>query len=288
MNTVLEQMIENYHPQTAEDKRNVIKEVMQEIVLCGLSKAGFFNEAAFYGGTALRIFYNLDRFSEDLDFSLLVKDRSFDLSKYFPKLKEFVSSLGLRVDIELKTKTKDSPVKSAFLKGDTIEHFLLFYPNDKVQGINKNEKVKIKFEIDTMPPGMAAYETKFRLLPVPYSVKLYDEPSLFSGKIHAVICRSWKSRVKGRDLYDYIFYLSRNTPFNLSHLREKLIESNYIQENEVITSNDVKSMLITRFNEIDFEMAKEDVIPFIKDTNSLDIWSKEFFISITNELTCID
>ena len=200
MNTVLEQMIEHYNPKNIDDKRNVIKEVMQEIVLCGLSKAGFFNVAAFYGGTALRIFYGLDRFSEDLDFSLLVKDKEFDLSKYFPVLKEVVSSYGLDVDVELKNKTKDSYVQSAFLKGDTIEHFLLFYPNDLVEGVNKNEKVKIKFEIDTMPPGLATYETKYRLLPTPYGVKLYDESSLFSGKIHAVICRSWKSRVKGRDL----------------------------------------------------------------------------------------
>lgn len=284
MNTILEQMINEYSPKNTEEKRNAIKEVMQEIVLCGLSKSGFFSVAAFYGGTALRIFYGLDRFSEDLDFALLIKDKDFDLSKYFPILKDIVKSFGLNVEIELKSKTKDSNVQSAFLKGDTIEHFLLFYPDDLVQGINKNEKVKIKFEIDTMPPGLATYETKFKLLPTPYSIKLYDESSLFSGKIHAVICRSWKSRVKGRDLYDYVFYLSRKTRFNLPHLKEKLIESGYIDQDTEITVDDVKKMLITRFNEIDFEDAKEDVIPFIKDISTLDIWAKDFFISITEEL----
>ena len=288
MNTVLEQMIEHYNPKNIDDKRNVIKEVMQEIVLCGLSKAGFFNVAAFYGGTALRIFYGLDRFSEDLDFSLLVKDKEFDLSKYFPVLKEVVSSYGLDVDIELKNKTKDSYVQSAFLKGDTIEHFLLFYPNDLVEGINKNEKVKIKFEIDTMPPGLATYETKYRLLPTPYGVKLYDESSLFSGKIHAVICRLWKSRVKGRDLYDYIFYLSRKSKYNLPHLREKLIDSGFIDKETKLDNDDVKRILIDRFNEIDFEVAKNDVVPFIKDTNVLDIWSKEFFVDITSDLLSIN
>ncbi len=257
---------------------------MQEIVLCGLSKSGFFSDAAFYGGTALRIFYGLDRFSEDLDFSLLKKDKVFDLQEYFPILKDTVKSFGLNVDIELKKKTKDSNVQSAFLKGDTIEHFLLFYPEDFVQGINKNEKVKIKFEIDTMPSGLATYETKYRLLPTPYSVKLYDESSLFSGKIHALICRSWKSRVKGRDLYDYIFYLSHKTKFNLPHLREKLIDSEFIDKNTEITCNEVKEMLIKRFNEIDFEEAKRDVIPFIKDIRVLDIWCKDFFVSITFEL----
>lgn len=288
MNTVLEQMIESYNPKNNDEKRNVIKEVMQEIVLCGLSKAGFFNVAAFYGGTALRIFYGLNRFSEDLDFSLLVKDREFDLSKYFPVLKEVVSSYGLDVDIELKNKTKDSSVQSAFLKGDTIEHFLLFYPNNLVEGINKNEKVKIKFEIDTMPPGLATYETKYRLLPTPYGVKLYDESSLFSGKIHAVICRSWKSRVKGRDLYDYIFYLSRKSKYNLPHLREKLIDSGFIDKKTKLDNDDIKRILIDRFNEIDFEAAKNDVVPFIKNTNVLDIWSKEFFVDITTNLLSIN
>lgn len=220
MKTILEQMIEEYHPKNNEEKRNAIKEVMQEIVLCGLSKAGFFNEAAFYGGTALRIFYGLDRFSEDLDFSLLTKNKEFDLSSYLPILKSTINSFGLNVDLEIKNKVNDSYIQSAFFKGDTIEYFLLFYPDDLVEGINKNEKAKIKFEIDTMPPSLATYETKFKLLPMPYSVKLYDESSLFSGKIHAVICRSWKSRVKGRDLYDFVFYLGRNTKVNIPHLRE--------------------------------------------------------------------
>lgn len=284
MKTILEQMIETYNPKNNEEKKNAIKEVMQEIVLCGLSKAGFFNEAAFYGGTALRIFYGLDRFSEDLDFSLLIKNKDFDLSSYLPTLKSIVSSFGLHVDIEIKKKTIDSDVQSAFLKGDTIEYFLLFYPNDLVSGIHKDEKVKIKFEIDTMPAGLATYETKYQLLPTPYSVKLYDEASLFSGKIHAVICRSWKSRVKGRDLYDYVFYLARNTKFNLPYLREKLIESNYILKDSDMTVDDVKEMLVSRFKEIDFDEAKKDVLPFIKDISVLDIWSKDFFISITSQL----
>lgn len=285
MKTILEQMIEAYQPKNNEEKRNVIKEVMQEITLCALSKAGFFDVAAFYGGTALRIFYGLDRFSEDLDFSLMTKNKDFDLSTYVPSLKQIVQSFGLNVDVEIKHKTSDSFIQSAFLKGDTIEQFLLFYPNNLVTGINKNEKVKIKFEIDTMPAGLATYETKYRLLPLPYSIKLYDEASLFSGKIHAVICRSWKSRVKGRDLYDYVFYLTRNTKFNLDHLREKLIESHYISQEDRVDVNFVKALLIARFNEIDFNDAKKDVLPFIKDTSILDIWSKEFFIAITSKLS---
>lgn len=276
MKTILEQMVEAYQPKNNEEKRNVVKEVMQEITLCALSKAGFFDVAAFYGGTALRIFYGLDRFSEDLDFSLMTKNKDFDLSTYVPSLKRIVQSFGLNVEVEIKHKTLDSAIQ--------IEQFLLFYPNDLVTGINKNEKVKIKFEIDTMPAGLATYETKYRLLPMPYSIKLYDEASLFSGKIHAVICRSWKSRVKGRDLYDFVFYLTRNTKFNLDHLREKLIESHYISQEDKFDVDFVKALLIARFNEIDFNDAKKDVLPFIKDTSILDIWSKEFFIAITSKL----
>lgn len=160
--------------------------------------------------------------------------------------------------------------------------------NVKSFGLNVDiqikDKIKIKFKIDTNPPGLATYETKFRLQPIPYSVKSYDEASLFAGKLHAVICRGWKNRVKGRDLYDYVFYLARKTKFNLPHLREKLIESNYISKKDNCTLDDIKHMLIERFNEINFQQAKEDVAPFIKDTRILDIWSKEFFIGITNEL----
>lgn len=97
-----------------------------------------------------------------------------------------------------------------------------------INAIPKNSKIKIKFEIDTLPPKGATFETKYRLLPAPYSINVCDEPSLFAGKIHAVIYRSWKSRVKGRDLYDYVFYLSHSSKFNLYYLEEKLRESSYI------------------------------------------------------------
>ncbi len=77
-------MLKTYDINNIYDRKNAMKEIMQEIVLCGLSRAGFFKKAAFYGGTALRIFYGLDRFSEDLDFSLETADPAFDLSAYFP------------------------------------------------------------------------------------------------------------------------------------------------------------------------------------------------------------
>ena len=285
MNTVIEEMLKSYQVDNIYDRKNAMKEIMQEIVLCGLSRAGFFKEAAFYGGTALRIFYGLDRFSEDLDFSLEQINLDFDLCSYFPVLEKEVKAFGLNVEIQEKQKTKDSNIRSAFLKGNTKEHLLLFYADERDVGtVAKNEVVKIKFEVDTNPPAFATYEHKYRLLPVPYEIRLYDMPSLFAGKIHAVICRGWQSRIKGRDLYDYIFYLSKAVTVNQRHLRARLIDSGYISENQECTLEEIKTMLKNRFDSIDFLQARKDVEPFIRDTSVLDIWSSDFFKQITEGL----
>lgn len=285
MSTVIEEMLKSYQVDNIYDRKNAMKEIMQEIVLCGLSRAGFFKEAAFYGGTALRIFYGLDRFSEDLDFSLEQINLDFDLCSYFPVLEKEVKAFGLNVEIQEKEKTKESNIRSAFLKGNTKEHLLLFYADERVVGtVAKNEVVKIKFEVDTNPPAFATYEHKYRLLPVPYEIRLYDMPSLFAGKIHAVICRGWQSRIKGRDLYDYIFYLSKAVTVNQRHLRARLIDSGYISENQECTLEEIKTMLKNRFDSIDFLQARKDVEPFIRDTSVLDIWSSKFFKQITEGL----
>lgn len=288
MNTSIQEMLKHYNTVTAEDKTNAMKEIMQEIVLCGLSRAGFFQEAAFYGGTALRIFYGLDRFSEDLDFSLTAENTEFDLSSYFPVLEKEVLAYGLHLEISEKNKTKDSFVKSAFLKGNTREHVLMFYTDDRLAGsITANEVIKIKFEVDTNPPSGAGYEQRFQLLPSPYAVRLYDLPSLFAGKLHAVLCRAWQNRVKGRDLYDYIFYLSRSASVNMNHLRARLIDSGAIQEDAPFDLEILKAMLYDRFDAIDFAAASEDVRPFIKDKASLNVWCPDFFKQITRGLTAV-
>lgn len=288
MSAVIEQMLKSYHVENIYDRKNATKEIMQEIVLCGLSRAGFFKKAAFYGGTALRIFYGLDRFSEDLDFSLEAEELDFDLGSYFPVLEKEVKSFGLNVEIQEKAKTKESTIRSAFLKGSTKEHLLLFYADEKVAGsVSRHETVRIKFEVDVNPPAYATFEHKYWLLPVPYEVKMYDMPSLFAGKIHAVICRAWQSRIKGRDLYDYIFYLSRGAAVNQKHLRERLIDSKYITAYADCSLNETKKMLAERFDSIDYVQARRDVEPFIHDTSVLDAWSSEFFRQITDRLTAI-
>ena len=289
MNTAIEQMLKNYRIENIYDQKNAMKEIMQEIVLCGLSRAGFFQKAAFYGGTALRIFYGLDRFSEDLDFSLVTADPEFDLTVYFPVLEKEVRAFGLHVRIQEKEKTKESNIRSAFLKGNTKEHLLLFYADEKLAGsVARSEVVKIKFEVDINPPEYAGFEHKYRLLPTPYEVNLYDMPSLFAGKIHAVLCRAWKSRIKGRDLYDYVFYLSRGSAVNQKHLRARLLQSGFISEDMKCTLPELRHMLYERFDTIDFRQAKQDVEPFIRDTASLNMWNADFFKQITTGLQFFD
>lgn len=286
MNNIIEQMLSKYEIKNTDDKINALKEIIQEIILSGLSRGSFFNEAAFYGGTALRIFYNLDRFSEDLDFALLLPNKNFDLSKYFDYIAKELKAYGLNLEIITKTKSNDTNITSAFVKGDMLEHILKFFAND-----DKHEyhfllrNIKIKFEVDINPPSGATYEEKYKLLPSPHQIKLYDQESLFAGKIHAILCRNWKTRTKGRDLYDYIFFLANNISVNIKLIQNKLIESNYITSDTNFNIQTLKDLLIKKFTEIDYKEAKEDVIPFIKDVDSLNIWSKEFFIDITEKLS---
>lgn len=285
MNQIISQMINEYNPQSINDKKNAIKEIIQEIMLSGLSRAGFFKVASFYGGTAFRIFHGLNRFSEDLDFSLKTPNPLFDFNDYIPTLKKELNSYGLNFRIELKKKSTQSTIQSAFLKANTKEHILMFYANNHLaSAIGSSELIKIKFELDIDPPKHATFETKYQLLPAPYEIVLYDIPSLFAGKIHAVICRSWKNRVKGRDLYDYVFYLSKKSKVNLSHLSERLKQSGFIHSEKAITIDDVKTMLNERFKEINYSQAKQDVIPFIKNIQDLQVWNEDFFIKITTEL----
>ena len=285
MNNIIEQMLSKYEIKNLNDEINALKEIIQEIVLSGLSRGGFFDEAAFYGGTALRIFYNLDRFSEDLDFALLSPNKDFDISKYFSYVEKELKAYDLNLEVSTRNKNINSNITSAFLKGDTKEHILKFFPGNSNHTYNQTLKdIKIKFEVDINPPLGATYGMRYKLLPSPHQVKLYDKTSLFAGKIHAILCRNWNIRVKGRDLYDYIFFLSNNVEVNVELIRNKLVASKYINENDVFNIDVLKGMLKSKFSEINYNDAKEDVLPFIRDTDSLNMWSKDFFVNITEDL----
>ena len=286
MNSVFEIMLNKYQPKDNSERENAIKEIVQEIVLSGLSRGGFFDKAVFYGGTCLRIFHGLNRFSEDLDFALLNKDENFKIEDYFPAIKKELVSYGLDMDVVKKEKSKgDNDIQSAFVKGNTQILLMSFFPNNnEVDNVIKDQTIKIKFEIGTDNPKGGVVETKYRLLPAPYEIKVFDEPTLFAGKIHAILCREHKNRIKGRDYYDYLFYCAKGTKINLEYLENKLKNSNKISSDTKLDLPLLKKMLQERFASVDYNLARKDVSSFITDQESLSLWSKELFISTLDYL----
>lgn len=285
MNNIIETMIAKYNPQNNKERENAIKEVIQEIALSGLSRAGFFSKAAFYGGTCLRIFYGLNRFSEDLDFALLENDPNFKLEDYFPLLKKEFESYGLDMSVELKKKDDNSVIQSAFLKGNTLMLMMSFFPtSEEAMRVISNQKIKIKFEIDVDNSKGGISEFKYKLLPAPYEVQIFDESTLFAGKIHAILCREYKNHVKGRDYYDYLFFVAKGSRINLQYLENKLISSGKLAKDERLTLEKVKYLLKQKFETVDYESAKNDVSNFIEDKSSLNLWKKELFISTLVDL----
>lgn len=285
MNNIITQMLAKYEIKNVDDEINALKEIIQEIVLSGLSRGNFFDVAAFYGGTALKIFHHLDRFSEDLDFALIEANSDFQLSSYFPYIERELKAYGLNLEVSTKKKINESNITSAVVRGGTLEHILKFFPNRENNQYNYLlKKIKIKFKVDINPPSGANYEYKYKLLPSPHQIRIYDMSSLFAGKIHAILCRNWEIRVKGRDLYDYVFFLANHTSVNLELIKNKLIASNYIDPNSSFDILVLKKLLIAKFSMIDYKEAKEDVLPFIKDFQSLNLWSQDFFCNITEDL----
>ena len=287
MNSVLEIMVNRYNPQNNEERENAIKEIIQEIALAGLSRGGFFEKAAFYGGTCLRIFHGLNRFSEDLDFALIEKNDSFRLDKYFPALEKEFLSYGIDINIESKINKEDKEIQSAFLKGNTLMLMMSFFPkSEDAKKVVANQKIKIKFEIDVDNPSGGVSEFKYKMLPAPYEIRIFNEATLFAGKIHAVLCREYQHHVKGRDFYDYLFYIGKDSKFNLEYLENKLKNSGKINSDVTLTLDMVKDMLFNKFSNVDYKSAKEDVKNFIVDKDSLNLWKKELFISTLDNLKC--
>lgn len=270
--TVIEQMLQNYAFLTDEDKTRALREVMQKIALAGLHRSGFFSKAAFYGGTCLRIFYGLPRFSEDLDFSLLRSDTNFVFNPYFNALKNEFAAFGFDIEIVQKNKTTVTPIASAFLKKNSSIYDL------QVLG---QKVMKIKFEVDTDPP--LGFTTQEKLLVQPYSfyVKCFSLPDLFAGKIHAVLYRKWQNRVKGRDWFDFEWYVRRACELNLSHFCERARQSGDLTSAS-LQPTELGDILQARILSLDVNLARQDIVRFISDTTSLNIWSQEYFAQIVS------
>ena len=284
-NYSLKQMIEKYNVFDDLSAKRAVREIMQEITLCGLSRSNFFHEVAFYGGTCLRIFFNLKRFSEDLDFTQnMPYNYVFDLSKYKSYIDNEFASLGLNATFEVSLKAENNNIKRGYVKGNTKEIMESFCIDKKfIDMFNHNDTIKIKVEVDSNPPIFAGYDVRFGLMPYPYGVKMYDIESLFAGKISAVLCRGWKNRIKGRDLYDYVFYLKNNIKVNLKCVENRIMHDGIYLDHE-LTIEELREMLCNKFDLIDYENAKEDLRDYIDDRLELNVWNADFFKSITQKL----
>lgn len=285
MSKAIEDMLRPYNALTPLDWNHAVREVVQEIALLGFWRSGFFEHAAFYGGTALRIFYGLNRFSEDLDFSLLSEQSMVRLDVALSSIETELAAWGFSFEAEPKSSGERTGIESAFLKGSTRINLLNIGVPDRLSvHFPHNQKISIKLELDTSPPPLASTEVKPHLLPTPFEVRLYDLPSLFAGKLHAVLFRDWKSRVKGRDFYDFIWYISRNIPVNLPHLEARMAQSGHVPP-VALTSASLKTMLYERIEQVDIAAASEEVRPFLRDTRELELWSQEFFLQLAEKIT---
>ena len=266
-NEIFDNMLSRYELATEQQKRNAIFEVNQQIILAGLYAGGFFESAAFYGGTCLRIFHGLQRFSEDMDFSLLAPNEDFDFSKYFQPIVDAFALVGREVEITKKDKRSFGKVESAFLKDNTDVYDVTF---------QTEKSIKIKIEVDTCPPLNFTTEQKLLLQPHSFMTRCFTLPDLFAGKMHALVYRAWKNRVKGRDWYDFEWYVRNGIALDFAHLAERCKQFN----GEDITPESFKEKLIERLSTADIKQVKEDVLPFVRNSKELDIWSNDYFVQL--------
>ena len=285
---IIEQMLFKYTINTENELVNALKEIYQEIALLGLYRGGFFQKAAFYGGTALRILHGLDRFSEDLDFTLFEQDTDFDLEVYFPYIIDEFEALGITISLSKKRKTNQTAIESAFLKNDTAVHTLNLEIDDLsniLEGVHSGKKLKIKFEVDTNPPQKFQTAAYTLLLPVTFNIIAMTLPNLYAGKLHALMFRNWKNRVKGRDWYDFEWYVKRGEKVNLLHLKERMVDSEHFKKEERLTAEYLQTILIEKIDTLDVEKAKQDINVFIGQENSIDYWSKDYFKLLVEKMS---
>jgi hypothetical protein len=285
MNAALRSLIARYQPSTSRDWENALREIIQELALLGLWRSKFYEHAAFYGGTALRIFHGLPRFSEDFDFSLLKPSPDFDFKPHLAAVRAELTAFGFSFEVAPRAKRMETAIESAFIKGETRVNLLQIGAPESLRSyFPSSQKLSVRLEIDTDPPTGAEDEVRTQLVPIPYQVRLYTLPCLFAGKLHAILCRNWKSRVKGRDFYDLVWYVGRDTPVALSHLRQRMEQTGHWEPSVPFDLAQLKRLLRKRFEDVDFAQAKGDVRPFIRDADEIALWSREFFDGLADRL----
>lgn len=283
MNKIILDRVKQAKCQSLDEEISLIREIVQEIALLGLWRAKFYEHAAFYGGTALRLIYSLPRFSEDLDFSLLKVDKDFDLMNYSQAIQSELEAFGFKVSFTKKLKQKMSRIESAFIKGNTQVH-LLEIESQFQKKINKEALFKVKLEVDIDPP--LDFETSVHSLfwPIPFSVKSLAIEDLFAGKLHACLCRSERINIKGRDWYDFLWYVGRKTSLHLAHLEARMKQSQHLSVNTHLSKDILQDIFEKKISTMDFSEIKADVLPFIQRRSDLDAWSLELFKSAFNQL----
>lgn len=280
---MIKDWLDSYKPSNKEEALQALREIMQEIALAGLQRAGFFEKAAFYGGTALRIFYGLNRFSEDLDFSLLEVNPDFSLDKYLDAILTEFQSLGMEVSVKEKQKTNKNNIESAFLKSETIWRELVLEDVVPQSGLEQKANIKIKLEVDTIPPLGFETEEKLLLRPFSFYVKCFSISDLFAGKMHALLFRKWGNNVKGRDWFDMEWYIKKGTPLSLKHFVLRAKDSGDWR-NENITQDELFELLHTKIDNVDFNRIKADISRFIPNPKILDLWSPKYFHDLVGHL----
>lgn len=285
MKPAIQSMLNTYNCQNSGDYENALREIFQELALLGLWRGKFFEHAAFYGGTALRILHGLERFSEDMDFSLVHPNPEFNLAPYCHHIETELTAWGFPVTVQRKNKNTETAIESAFLKADTQQQMLLIEAPPSIQErFQHNQVLRIKLEVDTNPPPNVQTESQFLLHPIPFSVRTYTQPSLFAGKMHALLCRKWGNRVKGRDWYDLVWYISRSIPMDIAHLEARMRQTGHWTETNPLSEAAFRDILYERIQRADIASAKKDAERFIRNPESIAIWSHEFFEQIASRI----
>ena len=285
MHEALAQMIAKYESARLEDTMRALREIMQEIALLGLWRSKFFEKAAFYGGTAMRILYGLDRFSEHLDFSLLKPMSDFDIAKYLAALQKELEAFGFDVRAEQRNKAVKSTVQSAFLKANTLNQLLVIETAEEIlHEVPRGQVLKIKLEVDTDPPPGFSTDTKYLLQPIPFAVRVYALPDLFAGKMHAILCRKWKTRVKGRDWYDLVWYAAHHPQLHLSHLEQRMRQSGHWKNKKALSGESFDTLMQKAIERLSVDQARREVEPFVSNPDSLEVWSRDFFKDVASRI----
>ena len=269
--TIYEKMLAQYGEKHEAATPNAAHEVMQQIALAGLHRGGFFDHAAFYGGTCLRIFHDLPRFSEDMDFSLIEKRDDIHLENYFQAIEREFQMAGLSVTITKKDKKVLGRVESAFLKENTETYEIKF---------QTKKTVKIKIELDTDPPLQFETEQKMLLQPYSFMVRCFTLPDLYAGKMHALVNRVWQRRIKGRDGYDFEWYVRNGILLDFNHLQARIMEFSGDEIDRETFMEQLRERLATG----NIEMVKADVLGFIDNPYELDIWSNDYFLQLADRI----